>query len=454
MKRILIEKGIVITVNQKGDIFDKGYVVIENDQISVVGSGPAPKNIRDQANEIIDASNAIVMPGMINAHVHFEDAFIRGLDDDRPLLGWLEEAAFPIYRHLTPEDVRIGALMGAVENIRGGATAVIDNGYNPKDPRGFDTAFEAAIESGIRYKLVRGFVECGYSQTDLWENIEDVFKDVRRLHSAWHGKENGRLNLDFGPNVHWGIKRESALRMRDLADELGIGIHTHTAESEGELSLTLEPYGMRHLEWFASLGILDSKFQLAHSVWIDDKEIDQIAASGAVVVHNPVSNAFLSTGIAPILKLRAAGAHVALGTDGQGVNAGEEMLDILKWTLNIHKISSRDPNCLTPEDVIYMACQEGAYAFGQPESIGSLEVGKKADVVIVDMSNPRLGMPSLSVASLLVNFARSTDVDTVIVDGNILMKNKEILFLDEEALIQEFHIARRNVIKRAGVIAY
>jgi 5-methylthioadenosine/S-adenosylhomocysteine deaminase len=343
--------------------------------------------------------------------------------------------------------------MGAVENIRGGATAVIDNEYNPNDPSAFDACFEAAVESGIRYKCIRGFVECGYSQTDLWENIDEVFTDVRRLHSTWHGKENGRLRLDFGPNVPWGIKANNIIRMADLADELGIGIHTHNAESEEEIALTLELYGMRHLEWLASFGILDPKFQLAHSVWIDDKEIDQIASSGAVVVHNPVSNAFIATGIAPILKLRAVGAHVALGTDGQAVNAGQEMLDILKWTLNIHKISSRDPNCLTPEDVIYMACQEGAYAFGQPDIIGSLEVGKKADVVIVDMNNPRMAMPSLSIPSLLVNFARSTDVATVIVDGKILMKDKKILFVDEEALIQEFCAHRRSVIKRAGVIA-
>lgn len=452
MNRILIENGVVITVNQNGDVFENGYVILEDDHITKVESGPCPADMRNQAHEIIDASNAIVMPGMVNAHVHFEDAFIRGLDDDRPLLGWLEEAAFPIYRHLTAEDAHVGALMGAVENIRGGATAVTDNGYYPNDSSAFDACFEAAIESGIRYKQLRGFVECGYSQTDLWEDIDEVFADVRRLHSAWHGKENGRLRLDVGPNVHWGIEGRNAIRMAELADELGIGIHTHTAESEEELSLTLEPYGMRHLEWFASLGILDSKFQLAHCVWLDDKEIEQIAASGATVLHNPVSNSFLSAGIAPILELRAAGAHVALGTDGQAVNGGEEMLDILKWTLNLHKANSRDPFCLTPEDVIYMACQEGAYAFGQPEEIGSLEESKKADVVIVDMNNPRLVMPSLSVPSLLVNFARSTDVKTVIVDGKLLMKDKEILFVDEDALVQEFGAVRRNVMKRAGVI--
>jgi 5-methylthioadenosine/S-adenosylhomocysteine deaminase len=452
VKRILIENGIILTVNAAGDVFESGFLVIDNDCISAVELGTPPEEIRQQASEIIDASGALVMPGMINAHIHFGDSLIRGLADDRPLLGWLEDAAFPIYRHMTAEDVRVATLMGAVENIRGGATAVSDNVYIPNDPTGFDAAFEAAAETGIRYKLVRGFVECGYSQKDLWEDFDAVIGEIYRLHSTWHGKENGRLRLDFGPNVHWGISGNNIIRLAELAKELGVGIHTHTAESEGELELTLEPYGMRHLEWFASLGVLDSNFQLAHSVWIDDKEIDQIAASGATVIHNPASNAFLSTGVAPVLKLREAGAHVALGTDGQAVNIGQEMLDVLKWALNLHKISSRDPHCLTPEDVLYMACQEGAYAFGQPELIGSLEVGKKADVVIIDMNNPRLALPSLSVPSLLVNFARSTDVLTVIVDGKILMQDGEILFLDEEALVQEFIAVRKDILNRAGVI--
>jgi 5-methylthioadenosine/S-adenosylhomocysteine deaminase len=453
MSDILIENGLILTINREQEIIDRGYLLIDGDSISTIAAGNPPEEVRAKAKEILDASDALVMPGMVNAHIHFGDAFIRGMDDNRPLLGWLEEAAFPIYRHLTAADARIAALMGAVENVRGGATAVIDNVYIPKHSGGFDASFEAAVETGIRYKLVRGFVECGYPQEDLWEDFDTVIGEVKRLHSAWHGKENGRLRLDFGPNVHWGIKGENIIRAAELAAELGIGIHTHTAESEDELELTLEPYGMRHLEWFASLGVLGPNFQLAHCVWIDDREIEQIAASGAVAVHNPASNALLSTGVAPILKLRAAGAHVALGTDGQAVNIGQEMLDVLKWALNLHKISSRDPHCLTPEDVLHMACQEGAYAFGQPEQIGSLEVGKRADVVIVDMNNPRLAMPSLSVPSLLVNFARSTDVDTVIVDGQILLKDKKILFIDEDALLQEFKAVRKDLLNRAGVIS-
>ena len=296
MTRTLIEDGIVLTVNQDQEVFDRGYLLIEGDRISDVAAGTPSAEIRGQADEVIDASDSLVMPGMVNAHVHFGDAFIRGLDDDRPLLGWLEEAAFPIYRHLNAEEARVGALMGAVDNIRGGATAVIDNVLIPNDSAGFDASFEAAAETGIRYNLVRGFVECGYSQEDLWEDFETVLSDVQRLHSTWHGKQNGRLRLGFGPVVPWGITAENIVRCAELAQDLGIGIHTHTAESEEEVQLTVEAYGMRPLEWFASLGVLGPNFQNAHSVWLDDNEIEQMAASRAAVVHNPVSNGFTSTG--------------------------------------------------------------------------------------------------------------------------------------------------------------
>jgi 5-methylthioadenosine/S-adenosylhomocysteine deaminase len=219
--RVLIENGVVLTGNPNADVFTHGYVLYDGDSITHVSEDRAPDEIRQAVDEIIDASDTLVMPGMINAHIHFGDALIRGSDDDRPLMGWLEEAAFPIYRHMTAADIRVASLMAAVENIRGGATAVVDNSYIPNDSSGFDAAFEAAVETGIRYKLVRGFVECGYSQSDIWEDADDVIADVRRLHKAWHGKENGRLRLDFGPNVHWGITGDSMIRMAEPGTDPG-----------------------------------------------------------------------------------------------------------------------------------------------------------------------------------------------------------------------------------------
>jgi 5-methylthioadenosine/S-adenosylhomocysteine deaminase len=190
---------------------------------------------------------------------------------------------------------------------------------------------------------------------------------------------------------------------------------------------------------------------LAHAVWIDDDEIEKIAESGAILVHNPVCNMFCGSGVSPVPQMLAAGIPVAVGTDGQACNNGQEMMDTLKWVANLHKLNSRDAMVLSPEQIIRMVCRNGAYAFGQPDQIGSLEPGKKADVIIVDLGDPRMTMPSLSVPSLLVNFARAEDVVTTIVDGIILMRDREILVLDEAELQREFSTARANLLERIGI---
>ena len=164
------------------------------------------------------------------------------------------------------------------------------------------------------------------------------------------------------------------------------------------------------------MGVLGPKTQLAHGIWINEDEMNLIADRGAVVVHNPVSNMFLGTGICQVEKLSQAGVRVALGTDGQAVNCGQEMLDVLKWSANLQKVHNLDPTVLPPEQVIQMACRHGAYAYGLPDQIGSLEPGKKADVILVDLSSSRMTLPTLSVPSLLVNFGQSGDVNTTIVN--------------------------------------
>ncbi len=176
-----------------------------------------------------------------------------------------------------------------------------------------------------------------------------------------------------------------------------------------------------------------------------------ISQSGAVVVHNPVSYMFIGTGICPVEKLRQNGVRVALGTDGQAVSCGQEMVDVLMWTANLQKANNLNPEILSPEEIIQMATKNGAYAFGEPEQIGSLEIGKKAAHIIVDLDDPRMTVPTINLPSLLVNFAREEDVVTTIVNGKVLMKDKKILFLDEEDLVSEFKNARAGLLKRLAI---
>jgi 5-methylthioadenosine/S-adenosylhomocysteine deaminase len=200
----------------------------------------------------------------------------------------------------------------------------------------------------------------------------------------------------------------------------------------------------------AGLGILGPDVQLVHSVWLDDDEIELVAQHGAVVVHCPVSNMYLASGVAPIPKMRARGIPVALASDGPGSNNSQDMLEVLKTTALLHKVSSLDAMVLLPEDVLWMACRGGAAAFGQADQIGSLEVGKKADVVLVDLDTPG-AMPVHRPVSALVYNANAGEVDTVLVDGQILMRDRQVLCVNEKALLTEARAACARLFERAGV---
>ena len=217
------------------------------------------------------------------------------------------------------------------------------------------------------------------------------------------------------------------------------------------LEMNLEKRGSRHIEWLAELGILGPDVQLVHSVWLDDHELDLVAEHGAVVVHCPVSNMYLASGAARIPEMRSRDINVALATDGPGSNNNQDMMEVLKTTALLAKVSSLNAMALLPEDVLWMACRGGSFAFGQPEQIGSLEVGKKADIVLVDLDSP-FAMPVHSAPSALVYNLSGGAVDTVIVDGHLLMRNKQILCVDEKALLAEARSACDRLFKRAGVV--
>jgi 5-methylthioadenosine/S-adenosylhomocysteine deaminase len=283
------------------------------------------------------------------------------------------------------------------------------------------------------------------------ETSEQVINGTLELYDSWC-KDNELLSIDFSPNVVWSTTGETLEKVVQAARDHDLGIHIHTAEAKEENPMCVKRNGMRQVPWLDEMGVLGPRTQLAHGIWINEDEMDLIAASGSVIVHNPVSNMFIGAGICPVDQLLEAGVRVAIGTDGQAVNCGQEMLDVLKWTSNLYKINSFHSQNLPPEEILRFACQNGAYAFGQPDEIGSLEAGKKADLILVDLGDSRLSQPSLSISSQIVNFARKEDVVTTIVDGKVLMKDREILFLDEEKLIQEFKQARAGLLERTGIL--
>lgn len=445
---ILIENGAIITVDDAQQVFKPGYVFIEDDRIAAVAAGDAPAAMR-KADTVIDASLMAVMPGMVNAHTHLFQTFIRGLADDKPLLEWLKAAIWPVAKALTEEEAYVAAMIGMMENVRGGATAVIDHQYIHTQPTNDDAVCRAAEEAGLRFLLARGWADTNYHPAFM-ETPDRIIAETTRLRQAWQGRGEGRIRVEFGPLIPWGCTDETMKRTYDISQQWGAGTHIHVAETRVEVEMNLEARGNRHIEWLAELGALGPDMQLVHSVWLSDREIDLIAEHAAVVVHCPVSNMYLASGVARVPEMRSRGITVALGTDGPGSNNSQDMMETLKTTALLHKVNTLDAMVLLPEDVIWMACRGGAVAFGQPDLIGSLEVGKKADVVLVDLDTP-LAMPVHRVPSAIVYNASARDVDTVIVDGKILMRDKEILFVDEKAMLARSREVCQRLFERAGV---
>jgi 5-methylthioadenosine/S-adenosylhomocysteine deaminase len=283
------------------------------------------------------------------------------------------------------------------------------------------------------------------------ETPDRIVAEMDRLRERWHGGANGRLRLEFGPLIPWGCSDAAMHRTRTLAAKWGMGTHVHVAETRAEIDMELASRGMRHIEWLQSLGALGPDVQLVHSVWLSDHELDLIEQSGSVVVHCPVSNMYLASGVARVPEMRRRGISVALATDGPGSNNSQDMLEVLKAACLLHKVSSLDAMILLPEDVLWMASRGGAAAFGQTDLIGALEPGRKADVVLVDLNTP-LAMPVHKPASALVYNLAARDVDTVIVDGKILMRRKRILCVDEVGLLAEARAACARLFRRAGVV--
>lgn len=450
MSSILIENGAVLTLNDANEIYEPGYVYIEEDRIAAVGTGAAPEKLRHAAAERIDATLMAVMPGMVNAHTHLFQTFLRGLADDKPLLEWLAAAIWPTAQALTEEEAYVAAKLGLVENIRGGATAVIDHHYIHTDPRNDDGVCRAAEEIGVRFLLARGWTDMGYHPAFM-ETPDQIMAEMERLYATWHGRQNGRIRVEFAPLIPWGCSDETMRRTYAQAKAWGVGCMIHIAETRKEVEMNLEQRGMRHVEWLAHLGVLGPDVQLVHSVWLDDHELDLLEQYGGVVVHCPVANMYLASGMARVPEMRRRGIVVALATDGPGSNNNQDMLEVLKTAALSGKVSTLDAMALLPEDVLWMACRGGAHAFGQPHWIGSLEVGKKADVVLVDLDTP-FAMPVHRVASALVYNLNSGSVDTVIVDGKVLMRNKQVLVVDEKALLAQARAVCKRLFKRAGIL--
>jgi len=445
----LLAGGAVVTVDDDGTIHDPGWVLVDGATIAEVGPGDPPEAARRAATVEVDATGAAVMPGMTNGHTHLFQTLLRGLADDKPLLDWLRDCIWPAAGEIDAEAATAAATLGLVENLRTGATTVVDHQYVHADPAIDDAVCRAADALGIRYELARGWADRNY-HPPLTESAETVLERVESLRRGWHGASDGRITIGLAPLIPWGCSDEAMVATTTACRSWGGNVHTHCAETAVEVDMSLEERGLRHVPWLDSLGVLGPDVQLAHSVWLDDAEIDLVAERGASVVHCPVSNMYLASGVAPVRSMLDRGVNVALATDGPGSNNRQDMFEACKVAALLQKVDHLDATVLQPEEVLDMACRGGARLLGRGDDLGAVVAGRRADLVVVDLRSP-FTAPVNRVPSALVYNATPRDVLHVLVDGRFLVRDRSLTTADEPSVVAEAEVAARRVLAAAGM---
>lgn len=446
---VLIENTAVLLLDDEFTILDPGWVSINGDRIKEVGSGEPPDHVRQSSTNILDGSGTATMPGMTNAHTHLFQSFFRGLGDDKSLLDWLKQCIWPGAVHLDAPTAKLAAMIGLIENLRSGSTSVIDHQYIHIDEKIDHAVCEAADELGIRFLLARGWADRNY-EPSLTETYEQVIERSRSVRAKWHGMNDDRIMVELAPLIPWGCSDQAMAETVQESRSWGAGTHIHCAETHAEVQMSIDERGMRHVEWLSHLGVLGPDTQLAHSVWLNDDELDLIANSGSVVVHCPVSNMYLASGVPRILEMISKNIPIALASDGPGSNNRQDMFEALKSVILLQKIHNLNPTALLPEDAIWMACRGGALAFGKEDQIGQIKPGYKADLVVVDLDTVSTA-PVHSVASSLVFCASPAHVRHVIVDGNLLITDSKLINVDESSVLEEAIDAAQKMFLKAGI---
>jgi len=446
---ILIQNGTILTLDKNNRIIKNGSVFI--DEGKIIDIGKKDEIIKKHKPEkILDAKWKLVMPGFINAHTHMVYGLMRGLGSDLVLLEWLRKFTWPCLANMNENDAYYACLLGCIENIKSGITCVVENYYMAKDKKSnIDKVAEALIESGIRAFIMRGYHDKEFMIPESFiESIEEVKNEYLRIIKKWHNAANGRIKVWISPVNLLFCTFESIIAMKELMEEFKIGMHTHVAESKQEVAYIRKEYRKGYVEVFDELGVLGPKFHSVHSIWLSDKEIALLSKHNASVIHNPVSNMYLASGIAPINKMLKNKVCIALGTDASNCNNSQDMIETMKIAACLQKVYSLDPTALTANQVIRMATINGAKALGLENEIGSIEVGKKADIVLIDMKKPHTVPVHDPIANLVYSASRQ-DVETVIIDGKIVMENRIIKGINETEIIEKAQRVAEDLVKRS-----
>lgn len=437
---ILIKNGTIVTMDRDNSIL-YGDLLICDGRIAAVGDQAG-----DSADQIIDASGCAVLPGFVQTHIHLCQTLFRGAADDLSLIDWLKKRIWPMEAAHTPDSIRVSARLGVAELIKGGTTCAL----SMETVRHTEEVLRVVEATGFRATVGKCMMDKGEDVPPaLAERTQDSIDQSIELIANWHGKAAGRIRCCFAPRFAISCTRDLLEEVAKLARERGVMIHTHASENKNECEMVERETGMRNVAYLDSLGISGGHVMLAHCIHLSTEEMEMLGRTKTNVAHCPSSNLKLGSGLARVAEMLARKISVSLGADGAACNNRLDMFTEMRTAALLQKLA-HGPEILPATQVLRMSTIDGARALGLADDIGTVEVGKRADVIVVAL-NQLHAAPATDVVSSLVYSSQPSDVRTTIIDGRIVMRDGELTTLNEADVIAEANREAKRLSEHAAI---
>ena len=449
--RMLIRDATLVSAGSLGRVVEDGYLRIVDGQITETGKGRVTPEIGEK---LIEGRGRTVFPGLINTHMHLFQSLLKGLGADKQLYDWLSTMISPSADELTEDDCYLGALLGCLEGVKSGTTTFVDFMYAHPRPRLSDAVIRAFEQVGVRGILARGISDnapdAAFEKSWI-QPTQVALDDCERLIQEYDGRN--LLDIWMAPCTITLATPEAFRGVRKLADRYGARITAHLSEVPFEVNWAHEHFDCSEMAYLSSTGFLGPDVLAVHCIKVTEQDIEIMANHGVNVSHNPVSNMYLAHGVAPVPQMIEAGITVALATDGAASNNSVDYIQDLKFASLLHKVHTENPEVIDANQVLDMATIHAAEAIGKADELGSLEVGKRADLFMCDFDHHISGIPCYDPVSALVYAASSECVRTVMVNGSLVMEEGKVLTIpDYDQVLCQARDAAFDLVRRAGVI--
>ena len=435
---IIIRGGTVVTMDGASRVIENGAVAVKGERIIAVGAAPDIA-AKYTAARTINAVGKVVMPGLINTHTHVPMVLFRGIADDLVLMEWLQKYIFPAEaKNVDEQFVRWGTRLGCLEMIQGGTTTFVDMYYYE------DAIADETARAGMRAVLGETVIDFPAPDNKTWDA---AMAYAEKFAAKWKG--HALITPAIAPHAPYTVSTDHLKQTHAFSQRLGVPLVTHVAEDPAEVKTIQERYGASSVAYLDRIGLLDERVIAAHMVWPTNDDIKTLAKRSVGVAHCPQSNMKLAAGAAPVPAMLKAGVAVGLGTDGAASNNDLNLWEEIDTAAKLHKFTSKDPTVINAREALEMATILGARAIHQDKEIGSLEAGKRADLIIVDMESAHQ-TPVYNVYSELVYATKASDVETVMINGRIVMQNRRVLTIDERSVLVKANEYRDRIRRSLG----